>query len=38
MATLNVVAAKLYRKYNGTACTDITGFGIMGHLNMSVEV
>lgn len=31
MATLNIVGAKLYRKYNGKACTDITGFGIGGH-------
>lgn len=38
MATLNIVAAKLYKKYEGKACTDITGFGIKGHLDNLAEV
>jgi len=38
MATLNITGAKLYRKYEGKACTDITGFGIKGHLMNIVEV
>lgn len=31
MASLNRNAAKLLHKYNATACTDVTGFGILGH-------
>ena len=31
MATLSLVGAKLLRKYKAHACTDITGFGILGH-------
>lgn len=33
MATLSVVGARLIRKYKAHACTDITGFGILGHAN-----
>jgi selenide,water dikinase len=33
MATLSYVAASLLRKYKGHACTDVTGFGILGHAN-----
>jgi selenide, water dikinase len=31
MARLNRVAAHLMHKYNAHACTDVTGFGILGH-------
>lgn len=31
MATLNKYAGEIITKYNVTACTDVTGFGIMGH-------
>lgn len=33
MATLSLVGARLIRKYKAHACTDITGFGILGHAN-----
>ena len=33
MATLSLVGASLLRKYNASACTDVTGFGILGHTN-----
>jgi selenide,water dikinase len=33
MGTLNVVGARLLRKYESNACTDVTGFGILGHAN-----
>jgi selenide,water dikinase len=32
MATLNRDAAGMMSKYNISACTDITGFGLLGHL------
>lgn len=32
MATLNRDAAELMRKYEAHACTDITGYGLAGHL------
>jgi len=32
MATLNKTAAQLMKKYDVHACTDVTGFGLMGHL------
>ena len=32
MATLNKDAAELMVQYEANACTDITGFGLMGHL------
>ena len=32
MSTLNKDAAELMIKYKANACTDITGFGLMGHL------
>ena len=31
MATLSFVGAGLLRKYKASACTDVTGFGILGH-------
>ena len=31
MATLNKGPATLFKKYNVSACTDVTGFGIIGH-------
>ncbi|AKN32258.1 segregation protein B [Clostridium carboxidivorans P7] len=31
MSTLNKYAGEIVAKYNLSACTDITGFGIMGH-------
>jgi len=33
MATLNVVGANIIQKYRIGACTDVTGFGILGHAN-----
>jgi len=33
MATLNLVGAQLLRKYKSNACTDVTGFGVLGHAN-----
>ena len=33
MNTLNNKAAKIMLKYNANACTDVTGFGLLGHLN-----
>ncbi len=32
MATLNKTAARLMVKHNANACTDITGFSLLGHL------
>ncbi len=32
MTTLNAEAAKLMKKYSANAATDITGFGLLGHL------
>lgn len=31
METLNYLPSKLLRKYDVSACTDITGFGLLGH-------
>lgn len=33
MATLSLVGAKSITKYRANACTDVTGFGILGHAN-----
>lgn len=33
MSTLNKQAAELMANYNVHACTDVTGFGLLGHLN-----
>lgn len=33
MATLSLVGARLIQKYKAHACTDVTGFGILGHAN-----
>ena len=33
MGTLSIVGASLIRKYKAGACTDVTGFGILGHAN-----
>lgn len=32
MTTLNKQASAIIRKYNVSACTDVTGFGFLGHL------
>ena len=32
MATLNLVAAQVMRGFTISACTDVTGFGLLGHL------
>lgn len=37
MATLSIVGAKLINKYRANACTDITGFGILGHARYLAE-
>jgi selenide,water dikinase len=37
MATLSYVAARLVTKYKAHACTDVTGFGILGHANYLAE-
>lgn len=33
MTTLNQKASQILRKYPAHACTDVTGFGFLGHLN-----
>lgn len=33
MCTLNKYAADFFRNFNIHACTDVTGFGLIGHLN-----
>ncbi len=33
MATLSNVAAGLMHKHRSKACTDVTGFGLLGHAN-----
>ena len=38
MSSLNKFAATLMHKYNAKACTDVTGFGIMGHAQNLVNV
>lgn len=37
MAMLNKYAGEIVVKYDISACTDITGFGLMGHLNEMAE-
>lgn len=32
MTTLNKYAMEVFKKYNVNACTDVTGFGLLGHL------
>lgn len=36
MCTLNKYAAEIIRKYDIHACTDVTGFSLLGHLNEMV--
>ncbi len=36
MATLNRSAAEILRNYTVSACTDVTGFGLLGHLREMV--
>ena len=31
MASLNYLASKIMRKYDVSSCTDVTGFGLLGH-------
>ena len=33
MATLSISGARLIQKYQAHACTDVTGFGVLGHAN-----
>lgn len=37
MATLSMVGAKLLTKLKAHACTDVTGFGILGHAQYLAE-
>lgn len=37
MTTLNKYAAEIIRKYAIHACTDVTGFGLLGHLHEMLE-
>jgi selenide,water dikinase len=37
MTTLNKYAAECCRKYDINACTDITGFGLLGHLHEMMD-
>lgn len=37
MRTLNKYAAEIVRKYEVHGCTDITGFGLLGHLSEMLE-
>lgn len=37
MSTLNLAASRLLRNYNIHACTDVTGFGLLGHLSEMVS-
>lgn len=37
MITLNLTAARLMKKHNGHAATDVTGFGILGHARNLAE-
>lgn len=37
MSALNKLPAELMEKYDVSACTDVTGFGLMGHLKEMVE-
>lgn len=37
MTTLNKYAARIIGKYNVSACTDVTGFGFLGHLSEMVN-
>ena len=37
MTTLNKAAAEISRKYEVHACTDVTGFGFLGHLHEMMD-
>ncbi|NLJ80977.1 MAG: selenide, water dikinase SelD [Firmicutes bacterium] len=37
MQTLNKYAADIIKKYSPTACTDVTGFGFLGHLHEMLQ-
>jgi selenide,water dikinase len=37
MATMNLNGAILIRKYDVKACTDVTGFGLLGHSRYLAE-
>ncbi len=37
MSTLNRVAAQVMRGFNPSACTDVTGFGLLGHVGEMID-
>lgn len=37
MTTLNKIAADISRRYRVDACTDVTGFGLLGHLHEMMD-
>ena len=37
MTTLNKTAAEISRRYRVDACTDVTGFGLLGHLHEMMD-
>lgn len=37
MLLSNQMAAKIFLKYGATACTDVTGFGLLGHLKEMLQ-
>ncbi|NPD45493.1 selenide, water dikinase SelD [Lentimicrobium sp. L6] len=37
MSSLNKIPAEIMSKYDVSSCTDVTGFGLMGHLKEMVE-
>ena len=37
MTTLNKYASEIFQKYDVSACTDVTGFGLLGHLKEAFD-